>query len=370
MKNILIIFDPITQKNLVSNLITQMRERGLEIDAFNSYRWEYVDTLKDIPFLYRRLRHFLFVRYVGTIIRRLFQVSLLLRVSSQYDFIDVHFFWRAFVPYIEKLKKPYKISIWGSDFYRELPSVQEKKRKLYENARLIQVETDDVKDDVALYDSLLEEKIVVCNFGVDILDSISKSLSGELVTNEEKKNRIVVTIGYNGSRGQQHKVLIEAINNLPTRYKQNIFVYVPATYGLSIEYKKELLTSLSELQVPYRLFESYLSEVELAQLRKESDIVLNAQITDTLNASLIQHLYAGGILIVGEWLPYGIYDRNNIYYIKSKKDEFSSHLKYCLDHFEECKHLAEANQNKILEFATWDAVSDKQYAIFQQFINS
>lgn len=367
-KQILLIFDPANQRHLVSNLLLQMRKRGLEIDAFNSYRWEYVDTEKEIPFLYRVLRRLLFIRKVGTLVRYLFQTRLLVKISGPYSLVDIHFFWRSFIPFLKKINKPYKITIWGSDFYREKPEIQEIKKRLYEKAVVVQAETKETCDDVLNYDPNLHGKVEACNFGVDILETMSQLPIGCLISPRELGNRIIVALGYNGSKGQQHELMIKAIDALPLEYKEKLFLYIPATYGLQSDYEATLITLLDKLGIPYHIFNHRLSEAELAQLRRDSNIAINAQITDTLNASLLQHLYTGGIVIVGDWLKYGIYDRHNIVYYKSEKDAFTETIKYCLDNYEEIKELVKHNKERVLEFATWDAVSDRQFEIFKKFI--
>ena len=48
---------------------------------------------------------------------------------------------------------------------------------------------------------------------------------------------------------------------------------------------------------------------DIARLRIACDIVINVQTTDSLSASIQEHLMAGARLIVGDWLPYGIFER-------------------------------------------------------------
>ena len=365
-KKVLLLYSLSNQSHLVINVVERMRKLGVCIDAFNVTEWNYVCGDKSLPFSFRILRHLLCTKLFAPMVRHYVYVPLLLRVSKEYDYVDIHFFAYSYLPFLKRLQKPYKITIWGSDFYRESKDNQEAKRLYYRNAVMVQVETEEVKRDLVKFEPSLAEKVVVCNFGVDILDSIFAIVDDSpLVKESSRIGRTVVTVGYNGSKGQQHLLLIRALDALPRSYKERLFIYIPATYGLTPGYKRELLYALEQIQIPYHLFENRLSEPDLAKLRKESDIALNAQITDTLCASLLQHLYAGSIVIVGEWLPYGIFDRHNIVYFKATKDGFKDRILYCLDHINDIKASTKGNSNKVLEFATWNAVSNKQYDIYR-----
>ena len=365
---ILLIFDPANQKHLVASILYQMRLKGIQIDSFNSYEWVYVSTDKDIPLFFRLLRPFLLKPKLDGLIRRLFQTLLLLYVSKPYDLVDIHFFWRGYVPFVKALKKPYKITIWGSDFYREKNEIQEIKKALYAKAVLIQVETEEVKSDVVSYYPALNSKIEVCNFGVDILDKIDELRYRYPILKEKVENRIVITCGYNASEGQRHGVLLSIIASLPAKMKQHICICVPATYGMTPSYEEKLKRELEQVNVPYKLFDKRLSEEGLALLRICSDIVLNIQITDTLNSSLIQHLYAGGILLVGEWLKYGIYDRNNIYYHKVSLENLREMIISCIENFEKERDLALRNRERVKKFASWDSLSNKQFEIYKKIL--
>ena len=348
-----------------------MREKGIIIDAFDATNWKYFDTTKEIPIFYIFLRKFLFTRYIGGRIRCFFHTLLLLCISKDYDIVDVHFFADSYIPYLRRLRKPFKISVWGSDFYRAKLAVQDFKKMCYEKSVMIQVETEEVSQDLLHFDSNLAGKIRVCNFGVDIIDIIASPSfeERELVKNDLHTNKIIVTVGYNGSKGQQHGILFEALESLPIQYKERLFLYVPVTYGLTHEYKQDILKMLERVKIPYHLFEERLSDYDLAQLRKDTDIVLNAQITDTLCASLLQHLCAGSILIVGDWLPYNVYDRLKIKYFKASTNEFAKKIIYCIDHFDVLKDEAKTNKQKVLDFASWENVSMSQFNIYKELFS-
>ncbi len=366
MKKILIIFAPISQVHLVERLRNEMRQKGFDIDAFNSNNWQSIDGKVYLPGIYRNIRPLLAYRITRAIIMRTMLKCLLLKLSSEYDLVDVHFFAREYIGLLNKLKKPFKISVWGSDFYRMSCAESEGKRLCFERAKLIQCETPTVRKDLIKYQPSLEGKIRVCNFGIDIIDDIDRI--DKHGWTKAYPNKVVITCGYNGSVGQQHLKMIEAIQKLPTELKNRIIAYFPLTYGLTASYRSRLTEALATVDYEYKLFEKRLTDEELAMLRLETDIALNVQITDSLSSSLLQHLYAGSVVLVGDWLPYEIYDENGIFYKSTSLQSISTKLIDCIKHINEYKAETKNNREIIRQMSAWNEVAKKQANIYQELI--
>lgn len=329
MKKIIILYGPISQKHLIDSIISHCSSQELQIVGFNTGDWTFNNNHTQIPFFYKILSKLLNVRKVGGLIYLLFFTSLLKKVTKGYDAIDVTFFTKIYYPFLDfciNYNIPYKITIWGSDFYRASKSDLQKKLYYLTHARLIQVETESVKGDLLNVFPSIGDKIDVCNYGVDLFDYIDSQRSKR---NQYLKidtgNKIVITCGYNGSKGQQHYKIIEELSKLPKEIKQKLFLFFPMTYGVpNEEYINTLKTNLSRVEIPYRIFTKRLSECELADLRLMSDIALNIQITDAFSSSLVEHIYAGSTLVVGKWLPYSVFSKYGIYYISIDESEISN----------------------------------------------
>jgi hypothetical protein len=112
-----------------------------------------------------------------------------------------------------------------------------------------------------------------------------------------------------------------------------------------------------------------LSHRENAELKILTDIVVNIQITDTLSASLQEHLYAKNILLVGEWLPYKIFDENGIFYMKTSCEKLSENISYCIDNLDVLKQKTKNNYMKIKSLSSWDFVSRDWLKIYNELLN-
>lgn len=362
-KSILIVYYPKTQYHLVDALIERMRRKDIVIDGFNFLRLSF-HSGKKLPRNIRFLRWLPQNRLVLFVLRTFFFTYIIRSITQEYDIIDIHSFEKWYIPFLQKCKKPYKLTIWGSDFYKEKREWQEKKRVLYKNASIIQVETRTVKEDLMRYEPSLNNRIHVCNFGVDILNEIDKLRNSNNHPLIDADGKIVITCGYGGTKYQQHLKILSAISRLDNDVKKKIHLCLPVTYGLSSSYRREILNELEVLDIPFSVFEKRLSDEDMAKLRLETDIVVNIQTTDSLSASLIQHLYASNILLVGDWLSYDIYDDNSLVYFPIKVEGLTRMIEEVVSNLSLYRNKVQDNYLKIRKFATWDAVEDKQADLY------
>ena len=364
--DILIIYEPPSQKSMVNRLVEEMNKHNMLVDAFNMYQMQF-HINKDKSSLFKFLSFLQFFFVLRPIIKRCFYSIILHQLCLKTKLIDIHFFSRYYVRFLEHYTRPFKLTIWGSDFFRETQYWQERKRNIYRRASLIQVATNEMKNLIQTYDASLKNRIKVCNFGVSLLSQIDKVRS-QMRTEVLNKNKIFVACGYNGAKGQQHLKIFNAISQLPYELKNKLILLVPLTYGLSNKYRKQIESALSRLQCEYKLYLNKLSDEDLALLRINTDITINLQITDVLSASLIEHLYSGNVLIVGNWLPYDIFDAANIFYFKTPTDLLPSLLEDVINNIEIYKSVARDNSVKINTLFSWPSVSFKQAEIYRELL--
>src|SRR5690606_2459589 len=148
----------------------------------------------------------------------------------------------------------------------------------------------------------------------DIISKIQNINYSPIFKTEKHKDKLMVTCGYNGSKAQQHSIIINAIRGMDEGIKAKIFLVFPMTYGGDLNYLKSIQASLNGLQIPYLLISKSLSDVDVAKLRIETDITINIQISDAFSASLQEHLFAQNLLLVGDWLPYQILTDNQVFF--------------------------------------------------------
>ena len=111
-----------------------------------------------------------------------------------------------------------------------------------------------------------------------------------------------VCIGNNGSPAQEHLKIIEAINTLPDDANNKISLIIPMTYGGKTKYKEKVKEAASKHKCA--VLEDFMDSDEVSKLRVASDIYINAQVTDALSKSMLEHIYAGSAVIIGSWLTY------------------------------------------------------------------
>jgi hypothetical protein len=154
-------------------------------------------------------------------------------------------------------------------------------------------------------------------FGLKSLDVIADLRRSESREVNAKKlgfpfGKLIVTCGYNASRAQQHAMMVEALSELSPGTKSQLFVLVPMTYPEDSSYRHEISGLLNSSQLEYRIMDRKLSLEDNCRLRLATDYAVNVQITDSLSASIQEHMFAGSSMIVAKWLPYSIFERMGI----------------------------------------------------------
>lgn len=360
MKKVIIIYGPTSQKHLIDSIIKHCSDGNLCIDAFctGDYTFNGISRSQSISHIYKIISKFLNVRFVGRILDSLFLTPLLIQIAKEYDIIDITFFtnkYYRFLDYLISLNKKYKITIWGSDFYRASKEDRLKKAYYLENAKLIQVETTLVKRDVLMVYPSLFDKIKVCNYGIDLFHNIDSLRNKKFnLSGVDTGNCIVLTCGYNGSKAQQHLRILGLVSELPAEIKKKIFLFLPMTYGVPNKtYLQDVEYAVQNTNISYHIFTNRLNNDELAEMRLLSDIVINTQVTDAFSSSLIEHIYAGGILMAGDWLPYSVLTDVGISYIPINFLNLKDELIHVIQNIKTEKQRMAQNIEKAMYFSSW-----------------
>ena len=370
-KKILLLYEPVSQKRLIDAIIYHTEDSDNSIVGFNVIDWTFNDSNHQIPKCYRVFRFLRKYPIVSKIAQRLLITSLLKRISCEYDVIDMTYYvnvFYKFTDYLIRINKPYKITLWGSDFYRASENDLLKKKKYLEFAKIIQIETEQIKQDFLKVYPDIEKNIRICNYGVDLFQYIEEQrLHRGDYLKIDSDDKITVTCGYNLGRVQQHLIIIDALNKLQQTLKNSIHVIIPMTYGLVEEdYKAEIETALKQSGISYSFLTKKLNEKELADMRLLSNVVINIQISDALASSLVEHLFAESILIAGDWLPYSIFDEYGIYYEKASIENLSECVEQVLLNFNEKKLLAKKNIQNVNKLASWEYKTPILRGIFSE----
>lgn len=366
------------QYSIILGLYNCLAKNGMDVLVWNRTTKRYFTNNEyifrdNISFL-KKLQYIKSLRYLF-----LFRSFLYLFVSKGLKGIDILNYQchdrecDMLIPFLNKRKVNLIISIWGSDLYRISEKTRKKRQILYDKVNLIHVESPVVRKDFLFKYHIDENKVFVCNFGIDLFENIDRFREQKEIIKRNllpgiAQNRIVVTCGYNARQGQQHKVMINQLRQLPLEYKKKLFIVFPLTYSAPNDSVLDVVYNyLSNLDIPYCCFTEQLDLESLAKLRVISDIVINIQITDSLSTSLLEYFYAGNIMLLGEWLPYHfLIDQCGMSYIPVSVKDIADKIQLLISHYKEEKKLALKNVEKTYSLASWDSVSCRFVNMFEK----
>ncbi len=352
----------------IEELKDRLRLNNFEViifDMFDMITVSYIDNKSNIvshisnKFLIKLFN----IKLLGTIFRIIFYKIYFLVKPLKADHIAIHYalaFYTFFVSDFKKMSKKFSVCLWGSDFYRISRFKKRFMTKLYDSCHsIIFCNTVMAIDFIDFYKKISINKIQYTGFGIaklDLIHSLSKSNSLELMKNSLNipKDKIIVSIGYNGSNAQQHLYIIEKISQLSRDMLSNLFLVIPFGYGGEVLYKNRIIEKLVHLGVEYNLYDEFLSDINVSKLRLCTDIVINAQISDAASASIQEHLFSGNLVLVGDWLPYKYFEDNGIWFWKFNNSNFQKIFCDILSDFSISKLSVSKNAEAIRRLSSWD----------------
>jgi len=272
-----------------------------------------------------------------------------------------------FGSFLRRKTKNYIISLWGSDFYRATP-------KFYldlnlKNADKIIISSPQMIKDFNSQYSKYIKKVHLCYFGNEVIKYIDniKSKEESFYHLNLNKNKLNVTIGYNGSKAHQHIQVINTLSKLDEKISERIRLLFPLTYSLNDEYLIEIKKACNNLNIEQIYFTEFMSEIDIAHLRKATDIMINVQITDAFNGSMKEVLYCGGIVINGSWLPYQFLKEADIYFEEvDSVEQISDKLEKIIMNYSYYQEQCKNNAVKIYEFSNWSKVIHQWEEVIKQ----
>ena len=204
------------------------------------------------------------------------------------------------------------ISPWGSDILRAKPHAIPNLRKLAAKSDVITCPKG-IRFENNIIDILHApaEKLYDLSLGVIAIDEILKR---EAVTIEQAKHSLgvegkyTIVIGYNANPGHNHLKAIESLASVRGQLPAHYIVLVPLTYGGSPPYKAKIELLLKSYDMPYKLFLQYMSDAEVVNLRKATDLFIHAQQTDANCGTIAEYLLCRKKIINPSWITYPHYE--------------------------------------------------------------
>lgn len=271
------------------------------------------------------------------------------------------------------------ITIWGSDYYRTSLAEKNIQKTILENSDIItfdnQIVMKEFSDD---FGKEMENKSRIVRFGLSALKEIDKL--DHIKIDDIKKDinipvdSIVVQCGYNAKSVHNHLRIIDAIIAIKEKLPSNIIFIFPMTYGIVESYCIEVKEKLNKSGLKYIILEEFLQFNDMAKITKVTDIMIHLQTTDTLSATMQEHMYNGNIVITGEWLPYKpLEDLGIVFWKISEIHTLGNLLIKIIKNIEKYKKMCQGNKQSIWNFSSWESVyndwselytNEKQKVIF------
>lgn len=323
---------------------------------------KYYDTI-----IYKSFDNILY-RVISKIrgVRRYYRFYLYKKLISklpEYDIIHFHFIGTDsynLVKYFRNNRTSRVIlSIWGSDMYR-VNWVDE--NFFFQTCQYADVLTFTNQESIDYFIKKYNWKhnnVSLCRFGLAPLENL-KSLT---LSRDECKHllswntkKIAITIGYNMAPAQQHLEILRQFEHESIKELADcIQLILPITYGGTQEYQNQLVERLNQLPFEYKIYDTFLSDEQVAYLRKASDIMIQLQITDQFSGSMQEHLYTNNIVITGSWLPYETMKEQGAWFIEiDGLDELSDIIPKVICKYDNYLQKTNNNPMVITELGSWE----------------
>lgn len=370
----LILFAFSNHSQLVNDLRTHLNAHGVAADSLNFVTFGMKCSSGRRPLSVFLLSGLLKIPKVRGLFYAKYRSRVLLRLARIYDIVDIHYLSSYYDKLVFELKekgKRIKVTIWGSDFYRADSTRIEEMRKTFRVVDAIQVETEQVAEDFLQVFPECEGKIAIANFGIVQLGIIDALLEhdGKSILRRKlgiPQESIVLTCGTNGSEGHQHLEIIRHLAGLPGKIKNTLFLIFPMNYGGSREYISKVESELASLGLPYLLLKAFFPKEEFSKYVVAGDIVLSIQKSDSLSSAILEYIYANGILISGEWLPYQVLRNRGIEYMTVNMATLTETIAYAVEHLGTIQKQFENNRKSVSEFSSWHKAISRWVDIYRK----
>ncbi len=295
-------------------------------------------------------------------------------LAKGYDIISVQYTegWNAFWGTLGRcFNKKMILSFWGSDLLR-LTEPDKKVLHAIKRSTFVTLTTDEmVKKFLDLYGNKYKEKIRMTKFGSNGIDFLNRHFDIEDIKERYgiSSDKVVVSIGYNKMKEQQHLAVLNVINSLSDELRSRIHIILRLTYGSGDnEYVRQIKELVAKSQCTYTVFEKYMSDVEVAEITQITDVFIHAQTTDARSASMSEHLYANCLVINPDWIDYPDFNVK-VFYLKFK--DFNDLRDILADNIvkkenSRYRDKLESNTKIISDLCSWDSLSTLWRTVYEE----
>ena len=291
----------------IPEMLAVLRSLGHQVDTFD------IDDLGRPPL---PLRLALRSRRLAPWARIAALKQRLSRQARDFDVVNIHYVAPIYAHLAPALKRRGRVlvaSIWGSDFLRASPDALEALGRTFDSADIVTSNNPRVAEGIKAWRDGRDDVRIV-RFGLGSFDRINQLISTESQRDiraslDLPENRIILACGYNASRQQNHAMIAQGISMVSPQKKAELFALVPMTYPADPDYVAQVRQVFEASGVDFRIVDTMQTMEMVCRARIASDVAVNVQVTDSLSASIQEHMLAGSAMVVGDWLPYQVFEQ-------------------------------------------------------------
>ena len=222
-----------------------------------------------------------------------------------------------------------------------------------------------------------DDKLHIIDFGNSLLNVIDDVIQNYTVEECKKHfnlplDKLIVHIGYNAFRDQQHLKILENIALLSKDMMQKLKLIFHISYGQENDfddYKQQMVEIMDAAQMDYVFIDTYLQGEELAMFRRTCDLFVYGQKTDARSASPLEYIYAGAEFVCPGWLAgnYELLDQAGIrYYSYDDFGELDKAIQLCLEKIDSPEgKISDRGRKAIRDEISWDSLAEKWRALYE-----
>lgn len=293
-------------------------------------------------------------------------------VEREYDYVHMFFLHIGYsksLDILQRIAPRMIISIFGSELYRSPEMVLNRLQVLVNAAEKVTAANEMTLRDFRKRFGVSESKTQICRFGLAPLDAIMKIAR---VSKEAHLKRVglptdafVITCGYNASPGQQHELIIDSLARVKSQLPANYLLVFPVAMGGNEERINMIESKLKSAGLKHKFIRNFLPDEELAHFRCATDVMIQIQRTDQLSGAMQEHLFAGSVVITGDWLPYSVLDNAGIIYEKiANPSEVGEKVLDVCNKIPDLKSKLEMNKDIIWSLSSWEKCTDSWIALY------
>lgn len=286
--------------------------------------------------------------------------------KGKYDIIHFHWIIPAWVIRPQTYKKyadKICVTLWGGEFeslhlLRSHRLYLSKLNGLFTSADVLigSMSNKKLYDRFPILNTMSEYGI----FGSSIIEMLSQMNE----TKDDCKRRlgigadkITVVLGYSGKRLHNHDKIINKLSQCADfeTFKKRLHFILPMSRGSENAYYDSLETLLNKHGCSYSMMKGYMSDGDVACLRKATDIMFQLSDFDGLSNSIKECLCAGSVMICGDWFPaYHVLKETGFKYIEVSNiaDGIDAFFKV-IDNIRYYQDIAKDNKNIAKKQYSW-----------------